>query len=239
MPQEAFCPQHGPYDSSLGACPYPHEGVPPRPNMPISLDEDDLPTDISGGRTASTMPPPRGGSARGMSGDEGATELPAARRSGRGILDFDEEEATELPRRNRFGEDDDADKTELADPPSVTQGLLWAREGARRGRYYPIKHGTVIGRKEGSLILEEPKVSSRHAKFTLEDDDFVIWDLASANGTYVNDKKIRGATTLEENDTIKIGETLFVVKLLEPKTKKKSSRPASKKSKKSDEDDEG
>jgi serine/threonine protein kinase len=64
---EAYCPEHGPYDASLGACPYPHlQGV-PRPGMPTPL-EDDLPTDFS-----------------------------ASRRAGRGILDFDEEEATELP----------------------------------------------------------------------------------------------------------------------------------------------
>lgn len=233
MPQEAFCPQHGPYDASLGACPYPHDGQqPPRPGMPISLD-DDLPTDIGGGgRTAPTMPPASGGYGGGRgSADEGATELPVARRSGRNILDFDEEEVTELPHHGRE-EDDDADKTELVEQPSATQGMLWVKEGSRRGRFYPIKHGTVIGRKEGKLILDDPKVSSRHAKFTIEDDNFIIWDLASANGTYVNDKKIREATILNENDTIKIGETLFVVKLLEPKPKKKSSRTASKKSKK-------
>ncbi len=232
---EAFCPEHGPYDASLGACPYPHAGgAAPRPGAPISLD-DDLRTDL-GGRTAPTMPPGGGGRSGGRGGfaEEGATELPAARRSGRGILDFDEEEATELPRRGRG--DDDVDKTELAEPPSTTQGMLWVREGARRGRFYPVKQGTVIGRKEGSLILEDPKVSSRHAKFTIEDDDFVIWDLASANGTYVNEKKIREATVLEENDTIKIGETLFVVKLLEPKNKKKTSRPASKKTKRTESD---
>ena len=26
---EAFCPEHGPYDASLGACPYPHAGARP------------------------------------------------------------------------------------------------------------------------------------------------------------------------------------------------------------------
>jgi len=69
-------------------------------------------------------------------------------------------------------------------------------------------------------------VTSRHAKFTMEEDDFLVWDLASANGTYVNDKKIREATRLEENDLIKIGDTIFVVKLLEPKPKRKTSKPS-------------
>lgn len=213
---ESFCPEHGPYNASLGACPYPHpSGASSRPGMPISLD-DDLPTDVGGGRTAHTMPPGRG-SGRSLSIEEGATELPASRRGGRGILDYEAEEVTELPRSARRGGDD---MTELVESPSVTLGMLWIREGSRKGRSYPIKHGTVIGRKEGDLLLDDPKVSSQHAKFTIENENFVIWDFGSANGTFVNDKKIREATILEENDTIKIGDTLFVIKFLEPKSKK-------------------
>jgi len=183
--------------------------------MPTPL-EDDLPTDlgVGGGGTAPTMPP--GGGDYG--GDEGATEMPAARRSGRGILDYDAEDETELPRSAR------EDVTELDAPAKGVLGMLWVKEGPRRGRFYPIKHGTEIGRKEGSLILDDPKVTGRHAKFTMEEDDFLVWDLASANGTYVNDKKIREATRLEENDLIKIGDTIFVVKLLEPKPKRKTSK---------------
>lgn len=218
MPQEAFCPEHGPYDASLGACPYPHAGGNPRPGMPMSL-EDDMPTDLGmGGGTAPTMMP--GGGRYGS--EEGATEIPAARRSRRGILDYDNEDETELPRSARD------DVTELDAPAKGVLGMLWVKEGPRRGRFYPIKHNTVIGRKEGDLILDDPKVSSMHAKFTMEEDDFILWDFGSANGTYINDKKIRGATVLEENDLIRIGETIFVVKLLEPKPKRKPSRTSEK-----------
>ena len=88
------------------------------------------------------------------------------------------------------------------------------------------------------MILDDPKVSSMHAKFNMEDDDFVVWDFGSSNGTYVNGKKIREATVLEENDLVKIGDTVFVVKLLEPRPKRRRSstrksttkKPASKKS---------
>jgi hypothetical protein len=200
--------------------------------MPTPLDDEE--TDF-GGRTAPTMPPSGrgyGGGGRGNA-DEGVTEIPRAR-GGRGVLDFGEEEETALPNR-RGRDDDDIDKTELIEQPTGTECMLWVKDGPRRGKFYGVKHGTVVGRKEGALLLEDPKVSARHAKFTVEDDDFVVWDLASGNGTYVNDKKIRGATTLNENDTIKIGETLFVVKFLEPKVKKKSSGKKSKPAEDSDE----
>jgi hypothetical protein len=191
--------------------------------MPPSL-EDDYPTDLGGvapmapGGTAPTAPP--GGGFRG--GDEDETEPPAARRASRGILDFDAEDETELPRAAR------EDVTELEEPVKGTLGMLWVKEGARRGRFYAIKHGTTIGRKDGDLILDDPKVSSAHAKFTMDGDDFLLWDFGSANGTYVNGKKIREATLLMENDLIKIGDSVFVVKLLEPKPKRRTSRSAEK-----------
>jgi hypothetical protein len=180
--------------------------------------EDDLPTDLgAGGGTAPTMLP--GG---GYGGDEDETKISASRRSGRGILDYDAEDETELPRSAR------EDVTELDAPVKGVLAMLWVKEGPRRGRFYPIKHGTVVGRKEGGLILDDPKVSSAHAKFTMEEDDFLVWDFGSANGTYVNDKKIREATRLEENDLIKFGDTIFVFKLLDPKPKLKPSRAAKK-----------
>lgn len=203
MTQEAYCPQHGPYDASLGGCPYCAGSQ--RPAAPTPL-EDDLPTDLGLDPVSPASP--------GLGGEDGemATEIPA-RRAGRGFLDFDGEDETELGRRV-----DRDDVTELEfDTARGTEGMLWVKEGPRRGRFYPVMHGTVVGRKDGDLILDDPKVSGMHAKFTIENEDFVVWDFGSANGTYVNGKKIREATVLYENDLIKIGDTVFVIKMLEPK----------------------
>ena len=121
-------------------------------------------------------------------------------------------------------------ETELEFPAAVTLAILWVKEGHQRGRTFPLRHGAVIGRKVGDIILDDPKVSSTHAKVTREGDSFLIWDFGSANGTYVNGKRIRQATMLDENDLVKIGGTVFVVKLLESKKKpnKKSTNTAKK-----------
>ena len=166
----------------------------------------------------------RSGGYSGSSDDEGVTEIPVDRRRGRREVDFEDEGETELPGRGR------EDFTEIEDAVTPVLGLLWVKEGRRRGKYYPIKHSTVIGRevdgliKKDGLVLDDPKVSSMHAKFTLEGDDFVLWDLGSSNGTFLNGKKIREATFLEENDLVKIGDTVFVLKLLESKPRRKSAR---------------
>ena len=182
-----------------------------RPGEPRPLDEDDKPTDFGFG-------PGSTGSSSPHAGEEGETEIPASRRAAGGGEDFDEEETN-------FGRPVvDEDVTELEVVATPVLGLLWAKAGMRLGKYYPLKDGTIIGRKDGDLVLDDPKVSSMHAKFTIENDNFVVWDLGSRNGTFVNGQRIREATTLEENDLIKIGDSEFVIKLFEPKPKRKTAR---------------
>jgi hypothetical protein len=110
----------------------------------------------------------------------------------------------------------ESDETLLDSPiKKPTEAIFWVKEGRRRGKYYPINSGTIIGREEGTLILDDPKVSSTHAKITYESGHYVIWDFGSSNGVYVNGKRCREATPLNENDQVKIGDTVLLVKLLE------------------------
>ena len=52
----------------------------------------------------------------------------------------------------------------------------------------------TIGRDPGNdIILRDPKVSRHHSEVVFERGFFVLHDLASANGTYVNGKRVRVA----------------------------------------------
>jgi pSer/pThr/pTyr-binding forkhead associated (FHA) protein len=52
----------------------------------------------------------------------------------------------------------------------------------------------TVGRDPGNdIILRDPKVSRHHAEIVFERGFFVLHDLASANGTYVNSKRVRVA----------------------------------------------
>jgi hypothetical protein len=200
MAPELVCAKHGPYDASHGSCPYCQaEAGGGRPVAPPSLDEDDLPTDLG------AAPP----SPYRYDEDE-PTDLGVAHRGGAKFLDDDE--ITDLGRGRAL------DQTELYEEDEETGplGILWLKEGRRRGRIYKIKDGTVVGRDEGDLTLpDDRKVSNPHARFRVdEDEQFVLWDFGSRNGTFVNGDKITAATVLEENDEVKIGETVFVIKIL-------------------------
>ncbi len=197
MSQEGFCEKHGPYDASLGRCPYcdRERGL---PAAPPPLD-DELPTDPWGGR---------GRPARAAADDD-VTEWPQRRRAG-----LDDEDMTELPeRRKRVGWEEDETVVERSE--SGLLGFLIVKEGMRRGQVHRIGHGTTLGRGDSDILIRDEKVSRLHAKFTVEDEQFFVWDFGSENDTLVNGERIREATALQENDTIKIGNTTFVLKTLE------------------------
>jgi predicted component of type VI protein secretion system len=67
-------------------------------------------------------------------------------------------------------------------------------------------HPVSIGRlPDNALVISDPAVSARHARVTWEADHYVIEDLRSTNGTYVNNKPIARHTLLD-GDVILIGK---------------------------------
>lgn len=65
----------------------------------------------------------------------------------------------------------------------------------------------TVGRDPGNdIILRDPKVSRHHAEVVFERGFFVLHDLASANGTYVNGKRIRVAP-LTHGARLRLGNT--------------------------------
>lgn len=73
---------------------------------------------------------------------------------------------------------------------------------------FPIGMGDTffIGREEGSdIVIDNLAVSFRHAKIEAIGDDFLLIDLKSENGIFVNGEPIR-AHWLEDGDAITIGK---------------------------------
>jgi hypothetical protein len=86
-------------------------------------------------------------------------------------------------------------------------------EGDSPGQIIKLEGTTTIGRDVSScdVVLEDTRVSSYHARIELQDNQFVICDLASATGTYLNECDV-GRTVLMDGDVIRIGHTTFVFK---------------------------
>jgi pilus assembly protein CpaF len=69
-----------------------------------------------------------------------------------------------------------------------------------------------VGRVQGNdLMLAKGNVSKHHARLLFRDGRFIVTDLKSTNGTYVNGRKISQATIVREGDKIYVGD--FVLRL--------------------------
>ncbi|MFW5748131.1 MAG: FHA domain-containing protein [Chloroflexota bacterium] len=87
-----------------------------------------------------------------------------------------------------------------------------------RGRVFRIEPGQVIGRREGDILINDRLVSRQHARINLDTRSkppvFSILDFGTPNGTYVNHRRIDGPQPIEENDEIRLGDHIFVFKML-------------------------
>jgi pSer/pThr/pTyr-binding forkhead associated (FHA) protein len=80
------------------------------------------------------------------------------------------------------------------------------------GSVIPISTKLTIGRKpDNQLVLNDQYVSGQHAKIFLKNNDYVIQDLKSTNGTILNGSKLEKMTYLSIDDEIIIGEYVFKV----------------------------
>ena len=71
----------------------------------------------------------------------------------------------------------------------------------------------TIGRSlENLVVVERTSVSRNHAKIRPQEEGYVLYDLLSEAGTYVNDKKIM-KHVLRDGDVVKIGKETFTFKL--------------------------
>ena len=71
---------------------------------------------------------------------------------------------------------------------------------------------TTIGRlPDNSVQIDNLAVSGHHAKISWDQDHYVVEDLGSLNGTFVNNERV-GKATLKHGDQMKIGKHLVEFK---------------------------
>ena len=96
--------------------------------------------------------------------------------------------------------------------PSPTAPYLIAHNGPQAGRQFLLNDKrNTIGRdvKRASIKVNDPQASRQHAQFNFEQGHVFLYDLASTNGTYVNNRRVR-KQKLTDGDVVRIGDTEFL-----------------------------
>jgi len=88
---------------------------------------------------------------------------------------------------------------------------LYVLQGPDKGRtYHTPNEPAVIGRSSDQIPLTDNSASRRHAEVRPNNGAWLLADLGSSNGTYLNGRRIVAPTELKHGDQIKVGSTLLV-----------------------------
>jgi serine phosphatase RsbU (regulator of sigma subunit) len=88
-------------------------------------------------------------------------------------------------------------------------------QGPKPWQQFPLAQGSaVIGRTaEASICLPAQSVSRRHAQISFHDGAYVLEDLGSVNGTFVNGQRLTEGQALTDGDQLKIGHCVLAFRV--------------------------
>jgi len=89
---------------------------------------------------------------------------------------------------------------------------LLVLQGPDKGRRFELPDAlALVGRESRQLPLTDNTVSRRHCElFPAEDNSWILKDLGSANGTWINGQRIERTAVLKLGDQIRVGRTILV-----------------------------
>ncbi|MCB2210148.1 FHA domain-containing protein [bacterium] len=90
---------------------------------------------------------------------------------------------------------------------------LTMRSGPTPGKVFPLEQQEILLGRDlaNEIAISDPEVSRRHARFLLQEDNVIIEDLGSTNGTFLNGQRISSPQQLRPGDVITFGENIVVV----------------------------
>ena len=89
---------------------------------------------------------------------------------------------------------------------------LGMRSGPSSGKEYILEKSELfVGRDlNNDIVINDPEVSRRHARFFLQGTFYVLEDLGSTNGTFINGQRLAAPYPLRPGDVITFGERIDV-----------------------------
>jgi pSer/pThr/pTyr-binding forkhead associated (FHA) protein len=82
--------------------------------------------------------------------------------------------------------------------------------GTLKGKSFDLGTELIVGRSDKChVVLDDTYVSQMHARIFAKDDAYMLEDLGSTNGTYLNRQKVTAPAEVQRGDRVKIGRTVL------------------------------
>ena len=93
----------------------------------------------------------------------------------------------------------------------MAQYQLVVQQGPEVGKVFELSSSEhTLGRDiNNAIVINDAEISRNHCRFLLQGDRYILEDLGSTNGTFVNEQRISGQTTLRSGDSIRIGDNVI------------------------------
>ncbi len=95
----------------------------------------------------------------------------------------------------------------------MAQFQLVLRVGPSPGKVYPLlKNEASIGRDiNNDIVINDAEISRKHCRLKMVGNGYVIEDLGSTNGTWVDEQRISGQYQLSHGNTIRLGDNISLM----------------------------
>ncbi|MEW5941691.1 MAG: FHA domain-containing protein, partial [Chloroflexota bacterium] len=87
------------------------------------------------------------------------------------------------------------------------------RSGPMPGVTFPLEGDQlIIGRDASSSIaINDAEISRKHSRLSFQGGKYVLEDLGSTNGTFVNGQRLAGPVVLKPGDVVSLGEQIVLM----------------------------
>jgi len=95
----------------------------------------------------------------------------------------------------------------------VSQFQLIMRSGPTPGASFTLEGDQLtVGRDAtNEIVINDAEISRRHARLTFQGGKYVLEDLGSTNGTFVNGQRLAGPRVLKAGEVVQFGEQIMLV----------------------------
>lgn len=92
---------------------------------------------------------------------------------------------------------------------SISEPIPFLRD-LSGNKHHLSNHDNYLGRSpENNIVIASKRVSRQHARIWREGRSWMLDDLSSANGTFLNQERVLAPIVLRDGDTITIGDVEF------------------------------